>query len=255
MANKWLPWLGVAAVVVFVGVGLSIALGVSAQGRSGNATPVEVCGDETHTHVIDVSDAEPLTQAEIDGLLFMREEEKLAQDVYLALYEQWGQRVFSTIASSEAKHMDSVLDLIEAYGLDDPALSEAGKFANADLQALYDQLVAQGSASLVGALRVGAAIEEIDILDLRQHLAETEQSAIVEVYTNLERASQNHLRAFAKQVERETGAAYEPQYLTAEDYAEIVTASNAGNGVNQGQGQGRNQQVEGQGRGQGRRGR
>ncbi len=264
MSKKWLAWAGVAAAGIFVVASLGLALGVNAQGRldlPGRAAPI--AGQE-HTHVIDVSDAEPLTQAEIDGLLYMREEEKLARDVYMALYDKWGQSVFNTIASSEAKHMDSALDLIVAYGLEDPVAGKAaGEFVNADLQALYDELVAQGSTSLVDALRVGAAIEEIDILDLRAHLAETEQTAITDVYTNLERASQNHLRAFVKQIERQSGADYEPQYMTAEDSAEILAASNAGNGMNQGlsqgesQGQcmGRDQQAESQGRGQGRRGR
>jgi hypothetical protein len=42
-----------------------------------------------------------LSPEEAAGLAYMREEEKLAHDVYLALYEQWGSTIFRSIASSE----------------------------------------------------------------------------------------------------------------------------------------------------------
>ena len=106
-----------------------------------------------------------LTALEVDGLAFMREEEKLARDVYLTLYEKWNMPVFQNIAGSESTHMDAVLTLLERYSLDDPSAEKAvGEFTNPDLQALYDQLVNLGSQSLADALKVGAAIEEIDIL-------------------------------------------------------------------------------------------
>lgn len=43
-------------------------------------------------------DPAPLSAAEEAGILFMREEEKLARDVYLALNEIWQLRVFEKIA-------------------------------------------------------------------------------------------------------------------------------------------------------------
>ena len=96
-----------------------------------------------------------LTEAEIEGLMEMREEEKLARDVYLKFYEIHGYIVFSNIAKSETRHSDAVLRLINGYGLTDPAFTE-----------LYNQLTEQGSESLVEALKVGAFIEEYDINDL-----------------------------------------------------------------------------------------
>jgi len=138
-----------------------------------------------------------LDQAEIDGLLYMREEEKLAHDVYTALYQEWGLDEFQTIATSEQRHADTVLRQLERYGIDDPSAGlAAGEFQNAELQALYDELIARGSESLEAALRVGAAIEEIDILDLQEEMAETENAALLRVYTNLSQGSQNHLRSF-----------------------------------------------------------
>jgi len=165
-----------------------------------------------------------LSAAEIEGLLYMREEEKLARDVYQVLYGQWGLPIFENIAGSEQTHMDAVKTLLDRYGLADPAAdTEAGEFANAELQALYDELVAQGLRSQEEALRVGAAIEEIDILDLEKRLAETDQADIRRVYENLARGSRNHLRAFVRTLLSEEGVIYQPQYLSQEAYDAIIS--------------------------------
>ena len=164
-----------------------------------------------------------LSDAEVEGLLYMREEEKLARDVYQALYEKWGMRIFQNIAQSEQSHMDAVKTLIDHYGLEDPAAGKAaGIFADPMLQALYDQLVAEGNQSLADALQVGAAIEEIDILDLEERIAQTDKADIQRVYGNLVRGSQNHLRAFVSTLQRREGETYEPQYLSQTAYEAIV---------------------------------
>jgi hypothetical protein len=106
-----------------------------------------------------------LSAEEAAGLQFMREEEKLARDVYLTLYEKWGLAFFNNSASSEATHMASVKTLLDRYGIADPVAGNgAGEFENADLEALYNQLIAQGRLSLSAALKVGAAIEEAVIM-------------------------------------------------------------------------------------------
>jgi hypothetical protein len=173
-----------------------------------------------------------LSSDEAAALLFMIEEEKLARDVYNALYAVWGLSTFQSIATSEQAHMDSLSVLIERYGLTSPVQAEAGVFTDPELQALYTQLVAQGSASLADALKVGGAVEEIDILDLQSRLALTDNADIQQVFTNLLRGSENHLRAFAKALLAQTGETYVPQYLTPEAYATILagTAGNNGNG-------------------------
>jgi hypothetical protein len=167
-----------------------------------------------------------LSEAETDGLLYMVEEEKLAGDVYAALYEIWGLRSFENIAASEQTHTDAIRTLLVAYDLNDPtAGNAAGEFDNEVLQALYDQLVTQGSQSLVDALEVGAAIEEIDILDLEDRLEQTDNPDIQLVYENLTKGSQNHLRAFTSSLERQTGESYEPQYLSTDAYESIVDST------------------------------
>src|SRR5512143_2239794 len=63
---------------------------------------------------------EPLSSQEQADLLYMREEEKLARDTYLTLYDLWASTVFSNIASSEQMHMDAILKLLKKYNLSDP---------------------------------------------------------------------------------------------------------------------------------------
>jgi len=174
-----------------------------------------------------------LSEAEAEGIRFMREEEKLARDVYLVLYDRWDMQVFTNIANSEATHMEAIKTLIDRYELDDPAAGrESGEFANEELQTLYNRLVEQGSKSLVDALKVGAAIEEIDILDLQEYIAQTDKPDIQTVYGNLLRGSRNHLRAFVSNLERQ-GVTYEPSYLSSEQYQETISS-----GVERGRGQG-----------------
>ena len=123
-----------------------------------------------------------LSTGEIQTLTFMREEEKLARDVYLTLNETWPQPVFANIAQSEQQHMDAMLALLERYQIADPARPVIGLFNNMELQALYDKLVIRGQQSATEALYVGAAIEEIDILDLEKAIAETDQPDLRRAY-------------------------------------------------------------------------
>ena len=174
------------------------------------------------------------TAAEAAGLTYMREEEKLAHDVYVTLFNQWQLPIFQNIANSEQTHTDAVLTLLQRYGLPDPAAGNGvGVFADATLQSLYDQLVAQGSQSLTAALTVGATIEDLDIVDLQTRITQTNQSDIRQVYTNLLRGSGNHLRAFTKLLAQQSGVTYQPQYLDQASYAAIIAAPT-------GRGQGRN---------------
>ncbi|EEB74249.1 DUF2202 domain-containing protein [Thermococcus sp. AM4] len=172
-----------------------------------------------------------LTQKEIDGLLYMVEEEKLAHDVYVTLYEKWGLQIFNNIAQSESTHVNAVRSLLEKYNLTDPTANEpVGVFTNPDLQALYNQLIEQGSKSEIDALKVGALIEETDIIDLQERIDQTDKLDIIAVYENLMKGSRNHLRAFVKTLAN-YGVTYEPQLLSEDEYEAIVgTAMETGGG-------------------------
>jgi hypothetical protein len=214
-----------------------------------------------------VATVDGLSDEEVEGILYMREEEKLARDVYLTLYEQWGLSIFQNIANSEHTHMEAIKTLIDRYGLDDPvAGKDIGEFSDPTLQSLYDELTASGRESLAAGLKVGAAIEEIDIIDLEEYLSKTDEADIVRVYEDLMRGSGNHLGAFVSTLERQEGKIYEPQHLDPETYDEIIGASvepgangsarlgqRADNGSGQ-QGQGAGNCSEQQGNGQGTRG-
>lgn len=169
-----------------------------------------------------VNAASDLSESEKESLLYMREEEKLAHDLYLDLYELWGQNSFNNIAQSEASHMAAVKSLLDLYGLDDPAAQTGrGEFENEALQDLYNTLKAQGETSLVEALKVGAMVEEVDIVDLQRALQDTSNENIILVYENLMKGSRNHLRAYVNQLKRQ-GVDYSPQYLNQQDYETIV---------------------------------
>lgn len=133
-------------------------------------------------------------------LLYLIEEEKLAHDVYQAMYDIWGARVFGNILKSEETHQGQVLTLLASRGIDDPRSSTEGVFVNKNLQALYDDLIAKGSKSAVDAYEVGVMIEELDIKDISAQLATATDADVILTLEKLRSASENHLRAFNNQL-------------------------------------------------------
>ncbi|MBC6489478.1 hypothetical protein BC349_00740 [Flavihumibacter stibioxidans] len=165
-----------------------------------------------------------ISEDERHSLLFMREEEKLARDVYITLYKKWGDAIFSNISESEQSHMDAILKLLVKYNLPDPAANNPiGVFTDESLQSLYNQLVAKGSTSLMNALIVGATIEDMDLRDIKEDLQTIDNSDIIEVYENLLKGSRNHLRSFYSKI-LDLGGTYTPQYITQEEFEEVVSS-------------------------------
>ncbi len=171
--------------------------------------------------LIDTLPYEFLDAAELD-VSFMREEEKLARDVYLFLYKLWGSQIFSNIANSEQTHTDAVLRLIQKYDLADPAEGRLqGEFSDPTLQGLYDTLVALGTSSLIDALLVGATIEDLDIYDLHRLMAVVDNQDITVVFENLLKGSRNHMRAFSSRL-ADLNIVYTPVYISQEEYDAII---------------------------------
>ncbi|MDW7754827.1 MAG: DUF2202 domain-containing protein [Brevefilum sp.] len=198
-----------------------------------NPTEIAETSGQASTESVDL--ASGLTDDEIAGLVYMREEEKLAKDVYLGLYDFWGLNIFQNIAGSEQTHTDAVMNLLDMFDIEDPAdASPTGVFVNADLQNLYDDLMVVGAKSIGDALKVGAAIEEIDILDLQEYLESAQNEEIRRVYQNLLRGSENHLRAFTSILEQQTSEIYKPQYMSQTDYDAVVTGSSSRGGRGRG---------------------
>jgi hypothetical protein len=194
------------AAIALVG-GAAIALWPTTPDLAQNARPTATAtagsdGESTAepTSPAQVSPDASALSATDEMLLYMAEEEKLAMDVYDALGELWGSRIFTQISSSEATHQDRVLSLLDAAGLDDPRTGIAGTFVNDELQALYDDLMALGSTSPTAAFEVGVMIEERDIADLTDAIALTDDASVITVLDSLLSASQNHLSAFERQL-------------------------------------------------------
>jgi hypothetical protein len=166
---------------------------------------------------------EPLNADESASLLLMREEEKLAKDVYTALYAKWGIIVFLNISPSEQQHTDAILTLLNKYGLKDPVGNNvAGVFTSPYLQTLYTNLVTQGSTSVLDAYKVGATIEDLDIFDLAKALLKNDNQDIKLVYDLLLMGSRNHMRSFYGQIISLVGS-YSAQFITQSELEAIVT--------------------------------
>lgn len=163
-----------------------------------------------------------LSQEEIDDLVYLREEEKLARDVYLHLYNTWGQWIFENIAASEQQHMDAVKNLLDRYGIVDPVGDNVeGEFSDPILQELYISLTGTGDSSEIDALWVGATIEDMDIYDIIQMLEITDKPDLTSVYENLMKGSRNHLRSFCGMLET-MEVTYEAQYLSQDEVNDIL---------------------------------
>lgn len=229
-----------------------LLVGVTADAqRSGRGGGRET-GQGVSTRLAEI-ETTPLSSEEVGALLFLREEEKLARDVYITLVEAWGQRIFSNISSAEQRHMDQVLTLLETHEIPDPVTDDTvGVFTDERLTELYGTLVAQGLESMTEALRVGAAIEDLDLADLEELLTVTDNAQVELVAENLARGTRNHMRAFMRQLEAQ-GGTYTPQHISQEAFDAILEGEQErGGGWGRGNGRGQgNSWGRSNGRGQG----
>jgi hypothetical protein len=200
----------------------------SVGGPRGNG-PIAIDDDGSthvqHDRMQDGLEALPLaelTDAEVAGMLHVSEAQRLAHEVIGVFASTWDLPVFANVATSEATHMDAMMLLLRRYGIADPAIGAApGTFDDEALQQLYDGSVAQGLESEEGALTASAAIEELDIVELRA-LA-TDAPDVMLVYSSLEQASRNHLRVFAADLAT-MGVTYLPGFLSSAEYDAIVSS-------------------------------
>ena len=211
------------------------------------ASIIDVAGDGTtsvmHSNMQQAFvETAALTEAELVSLLKMKDEEKLARDVYSALYQKWASPVFSRISNAENNHLSAINLLLAYYDSSDTLVEDAGVFTNADVRALYNNLISAGSATIKDAYKTGALIEEMDINDLQNLIATTSNANITMVFENLERGSRNHLRAFNKQLVT-LGVTYIPVYISQSAYDQIVNSSME---------KGKNYMMQGNGKGHGK---
>ncbi len=184
--------------------------------------PILVLGCNDSDEIINVDDT--LSKQEVEDLQFLKEEEKLARDVYLFSYDLYGQNIFSNIANSEQSHMNSVSIILEKYDIADLSFEERGKFSNDVLQNLYDDLTSLASKSIEDALIVGATIEDLDINDLNEFINNTNHSDVAVMYSKLNCGSRNHLRAYINNLEG-LDILYDPQFISVEEFNTILNSS------------------------------
>ena len=174
------------------------------------------------TFQINALPKEPLNNDELVSLNMIREEEYLAYDVYTTLYNKWGQKIFSNISSSEQSHTNAVSSLLRKYDLADISNNHTlGVFNDSTLQALYTQLIAQGSISKLNAYIVGATIEDLDIYDLNTWSTKVDNQDIMYVFQNLNKGSRNHMRSFYGQI-KSVGGSYAAQYISQSELNSII---------------------------------
>ncbi len=187
-----------------------------------------------------------LTDSELASLLKMKQEEKLARDVYSVLSQKWGSQVFSNISKAEDNHLNAITLLLTNYGSTEITIGEAGVFADAAVQTLYNDLVTKANVSIEEAFKTGALIEEMDINDLNESLVNTTNANVLLVFDNLLKGSRNHLRAFNRQLTT-LGIVYTPVFISQADYDQIASSpmekgkqykmQGKGNGQGNGKGQ------------------
>ncbi len=206
------------ACIIAVTAGVAMAQG---KGRGSNGAGQFMAGPGT---IVSQLPYEELSQQEKDGLLKMREEEKLARDVYMYLYDLWQNPVFSNISKSEQRHMDAVGAILNKYGLEDPVDGMGpGQFNSPEMQELYSSLTAKGTSSIQDAFLVGATIEDLDIKDLEELMETADNEDVLTVYQNLVKGSRNHLRAFGSRL-ASLGITYKAQFLTQEEVDAIISS-------------------------------
>jgi hypothetical protein len=199
-----------------------------------------------------VSDSEDTRVTSLDAneqthLVFMREEEKLARDVYIMLSTLYPDSpVFGNIDDSEQRHTDAVKDKLNQYGIEDPNTNDnVGVFTGKDygwyFTEKYDELVSRAAMSELDALYVGAFIEELDMLDINQcpkvivessqditdvsacGKVYTDNTDIQRLYASLLEGSESHLAAYVRRIETVIGeGAYQAQVLAQEQVDEIL---------------------------------
>lgn len=179
---------------------------------NGKGANKRICASQTS----DTDDDRTLSQKDIDNILYMLEEEKLAYNVYVFFNEKYNRRVFENISKSEMRHQEALKWLTKLYNIQVPKEKPFGEFHNAELQAMYTKLTSEAT-SLADALKAGALIEEHDIKDLQKAISESQNDNVKHVFSNLKRASGHHLQAFVANL-RFLNIDYKPQILTQEEF-------------------------------------
>lgn len=161
-----------------------------------------------------------LTADEIEFIFAVREDEKVARDLYFSFFQKFGLKPFENIGKAEDNHIKATEKLFDYYEIDYPALSANGKFEDAIRQKLYDSLLLKGTPELE-AFKVMAFLEESNIVEYGEVLKTIVNPNIKIVIENLAKASANHFKAAIRQITA-LGGTYAPALMTQEQYRAVI---------------------------------
>ncbi len=137
---------------------------------------------------------------QINSLIYIAQEEKLARDVYATLYEVWNIQKFNNILNSEINHQQQAMNILTSYNIQTPVIpTERWIFTIPELTSLYNELIEQWKISSQEAMNVGISIEQKDIQDIENMMKFFDDYPdILQVLQNLLDGSKRHLQAFQK---------------------------------------------------------
>lgn len=193
-------------------------------------------------------------------LIRLYEEEILAHDLYVALGKVHPDVMpLQNIPHSEMRHREAMAELLKAEGIELPKPPAGRRFVSEDLDEIFAQWLAEGVKSVTDACRVGVRLEDHDIAELRKAQADFPKHK--DTLGQLEAASNNHLRAFHRNL-TSRGGKYTPEALSEAELNNILNGTNScGAGSNgscgiplggPGNGAGENGKRNRHGRGQGK---
>ena len=168
-----------------------------------------------------------LTDELKNAMAHMGNEERLAYDVYMNLYNYHQEnsdtsiyQLYNIAQNSEKRHIATVQELVQRYDLNasdidvvDDNITEDNNMSNdlilddmpsgvydiPEIQELYDSLYEKGIHSQQDALEVGCMVEVTDINDLDSYISLAQNSSASDaeaVFTALRKGSYNHYWAF-----------------------------------------------------------
>lgn len=191
---------------------------LNADNSNGNAGNTGQSGS-----MLDVNDyaTYTLTPEVEETIAYMGNEERLAHDIYLNLYNYHLnngveiKQLVNIATGAEVQHIEIVQSLVHKYNLDAATIIDnpvadssvtldnmpSGEYGIPVIQNLYDTLYAKGQASKQDALEVGCMVEVTDVNDLDADITLAEAAGaddVVAAFNVLRDGSYNHYWAFDK---------------------------------------------------------
>lgn len=176
----------------------------------------------TRANVVPVLDAtSPLTADEIEFLYAMREDEKLARDLYAYFWTRYPTAPqIQRISKAEESHIAAIETVLDYYEISYPAMSAPGVFEDSTRQALYDELALK-SETMLEAFQTMAFVEDRDLFAYKMVQSQITNANLSLLIENMIKASTNHLKAAIRQIFVRDGS-YTSIYLSAEEYDAII---------------------------------